>query len=243
MTLTPTTSKSQFGSSSAEDIPELYTYTIAVDTGSGYVPRASGDTRRVGETISIDLNPFLVTGDNYIRVSVMGKTSGKTQTTVFTGTKTSLFLTCSHTWQNVWQEGNSYVINGIRFAGSLVKTLHVSVKKGSVETELTPVEYPANVSYVNTSTTFTIPASAFPITGAHSGNCTVNLWMTAQGVSTPVVSFDIMCAKAGDTTPLVAINSVVEVAYNSTSGRLFSFAVYNADRMDFSLSATLFQAM
>ena len=239
MTLTPTTSKSQFGSSSSEDIPELYSYTIAVDTGSGYVPRVSGETRQVGQTISVDLKPYLVTGDNYIRVSVTGLTSGKTQTTVFTGTKTSLFLTCSHNWQNVWQEGSDYVINGIRFAGSLVKTLHVSVKKGLVETELTPVEYPANVSYVNTSTTFTIPASAFPITGEHSDNCTVNVWMTAQGVSTPVVSFDIMCAKVGDSTPLVAINSIVEVAYNSTSGRLFSFAVYNADRADFTLSATL----
>lgn len=239
MTLTPTTSKSQFGSSSSENVPELYTYTILVDTGSGYVPRASGETRQVGETISVNLKPFLLTGDNYIRVSVTGQTTGKTQTTVFTGTMTSLFLSCSHSWQNVWQEGSDYVLNGIRFAGSLVKYLHVSVKKGLIETELPIVEYGANVSYVNTTTTFTIPASAFPITGETSDICVVNLWMTAQGVSTPIVSFNIMCAKAGDTTPLVAVNSVVETAFNFTSGRLFSFAVHNADTAAFTLSATL----
>jgi hypothetical protein len=239
LSLTPTTSKSQFGSSSSEDVPELYSYAIAVDSGSGYTPKASGETRQVGETISVDLKPFLATGDNYIRVSVTGLTTGKTQTTVFTGTKTSLFLSCSHTWQVPWMEGDDYVVNGIRFAGSLVKYLHVSVKLGMTEVELDPVEYAANVSYTNTSTTFTIPSSAFPITGNTSGNCTVNLWMTAQGVSTPVVSFDIMCVKTGDTTPLVAVNSVVTTAYNFTSGRLFSFAVYNADKAEFTLSATL----
>jgi hypothetical protein len=239
LSLTPTTSKSQFGSSSSEDVPELYSYAIAVDSGSGYTPKASGETRQVGETISVDLKPFLATGDNYIRVSVTGLTTGKTQTTVFTGTKTSLFLSCSHTWQNAWMEGEAYVINGIRFAGSLVKYLHVSVKRGTSEVELDPVEYAANVSYTNTSTTYTIPASAFPITGSTSGNCTVSLWMTAQGVSTPVVSFDIMCVKTGDATPLVAVNSVVATAYNFTSGRLFSFAVYNADKAEFTLSASL----
>ena len=239
LSLTPTTSKSQFGSSSSEDVPELYSYSISVDSGSGYTPKASGETRQVGETISVDLKPFLATGDNYIRVSVTGLTTGKTQTTVFTGTKTSLFLSCSHAWQAPWMEGESYVINGIRFAGSLVKYLHVSVKKGTTEVELDPVEYAANVSYTNTSTTFTIPASAFPITGETSGNCIVNLWMTAQGVSTPVISFDIMCVKTGDTTPLVAVNSVTATAYNFTSGRLFSFAVYNADKAEFSLSASL----
>lgn len=239
LSLTPTTSKSQFGSSSSEDVPELYSYAIAVDSGSGYTPKVSGETRQVGETISVDLKPFLATGDNYIRVSVTGLTTGKTQTTVFTGTKTSLFLSCAHSWQNAWMEGESYVINGIRFAGSLVKYLHVSVKRGTTEVELDPVEYAANVSYTNTSTTFTIPASAFPITGETSGNCIVNLWMTAQGVSTPVISFDIMCVKTGDTTPLVAVNSVIATAYNFTSGRLFSFAVYNADKAEFTLSASL----
>lgn len=238
MTIAPTTTKTPFGGGTSQDVPERYTYSVYVNSGSGYVPKLSGEIN-VGGSVSFDVKPYLLTGDNYIRVSVTGETSGQTQTTIFTGTLTSLFLSCSHAWQNVWEQGLGYTISGIRFAGNLAKTLHVSVKYGTTTTELDPVDYGANVSYTTTSTTYAIPSSAFPVTGEHGGNCTINLWMTAQGISTPVISFDIMCAKTNDTTPLVAINAVVSTAYNFTSGTLFSYAVYNADKAVFTLSATL----
>jgi len=238
MTIAPTTVKTPFGGGSSQDVPERYTYSVDVDSGSGYTPYLSGSID-VGESASFDIRPYLLQGNNYVRVAVTGETSGKTQTTVFTGTVTSLFLTCDHAWQVVWNEGEGYIVNGIRFAGALTKTLHVSVKYGTTITELPSVEYGPNISYTNTSTTYEIPSSAFPITGLHSGNCTISLWMTGSGVSTPVISFDIMCAKEGDSTPLVAINAVVATAYNFTSGTLFSYAVHNADKSVFTLSATL----
>ena len=233
MTITPTTTKTQFGSQTPVSVTEAYTYTVAVNTGNGYVTRITGDIAENGSA-TFDLRPFLATGDNYIRVSVTGTTSNQTNTIVYTGTLTTLTMSVNHTWQNVWAQGSDYVLNGIRFSGNLVKTLHVALDG----VELDPVTYAANQSYTTTSTTYTIPSSAFP-TMAHNEVHTVTLWMTAQGVSTPVTSYKIMCAKTNDDTPVVAINAVTPSAVNYTSGTLFSYAVYKANKVSFDLSATL----
>lgn len=232
MTITPSTTVSSFGSSSQEPFPEPYTYVVAVNSGSGYIDRVTGNIT-TGGSASFDLKPYLSTGDNYIRVSVTGTSSGQTRTTVFTGTLTTLTMSCNHTWQNVWTQGQDYNITGIRFAGNLIKELHVSLDN----VELTPVTYSANQSYTTTATYYTIPASAFPSGGSavHS----VKLWMSAQGVSTPQISYNIMCVATGDTTPLVAINAIADRAYNFTSGTIFSYAVYNANRVTIDMSATL----
>lgn len=232
MEITPSTQVGSFGSSTTEDFPEDYSYIVAVNTGNGYVNRISGNVG-YGETASFDIRPYLATGDNYIRVSVNGLTSGQTKTVVFTSTLTSLTMSCSHTWNAVWENGNPYVLNGIRFAGSMEKTLHVSVN----DEEMEPVVYGANQSYTTTATTYTIPASAFPF-DSESGVCSIKLWMTAQGVSTPVTAFNIICYVDDDDTPLVAINDV-RTAVNFTSSTVFSYVVYNADNIKVSLSATL----
>ena len=232
MTITPSTRVGSFGSSTTEDFPEDYTYVVAVNTGNGYINRLSGSIAN-NESASFDIRPFLATGDNYIRVSVNGLSSNQTKTVVYTSTLTTLTMSCDHTWNAIWEQGSPYVINGIRFAGSMEKTLHVSVNNE----ELTPVVYGANQSYTTTATTYTIPASEFPF-DEESGVCSIKLWMTAQGVSTPVKEFNIICAVEDDTTPLVAINNV-RTAVNFTSGTIFSYVVYNCNNIKVSLSATL----
>ena len=234
MTITPSTTVSSFGSSSSEPFPEAYTYTVAVNSGAGYFDRISGNIG-TGESASFDIRPYLATGDNYIRIAVTGVTSGQTKTSVFTCTLTTLTMSCSHTWQNVWTQGQDYNITGIRFAGNLIKQLHVSID--NTELPNSPVTYSENQSYTTTATYFTIPASSFPSGG--SGVHSIKLWMTAQGVSTPQISYNIMCAAAGDTTPLVAINAITNRAYNFTSATLFSYAVYNANKVSIDMSATL----
>ncbi|MBQ8070931.1 MAG: leucine-rich repeat protein [Bacteroidales bacterium] len=234
LTITPTTMQSSFGSDESEPFTEDYVYTVAVNTGNGYVDRTPAEhSIHTGESASFDIRPFINTGDNYIRISVTGTTSGQTKTIVCTATLTSLSLTVNHAWQEVWNENSPYVLNGIRFSGNLVKTLHVALDG----TELNAVEYGANESYTSTATTYTIPASAFP---ASSGNGvhTVTMWMTAQGVSTPVTTYRIMCAASGDTTPMIAVNSL-GTAVNFTSSTIFSYAVFNADSARFSLSASI----
>ena len=232
MEITPSTVVGSFGSSATEDFPEDYSYIVAVNTGNGYVNRLSGNIAN-DATASFDIRPFLATGDNYIRVSVTGLTSGQTKTVVYTGTLTTLTMSCNHSWNTIWEQENDYVITGIRFAGSMEKVLHVSVN----DVELEPVTYSAGQSYTTTATTYTIPASAFPYTD-ENGVCSIKLWMTAQGVSTPVVQFNIICTVAGDNTPMVSINRI-RPAVNFTSAAVFSYVCYNCDNIKVSMSATL----
>ena len=233
VTITPSTTVSAFGSQESEPFPEGYSYVVAVNTGGGYINRITGEIN-VGESGSFDIRPFLATGDNYIRIAVTGLTSGQTKTVVLTGTLTTLTMSVNHAWQNVWHEKESYTITGIRFAGSLIKYLHVALD----DVEFDPVPYSAGQSYTTTATTYTIPASAFP---ASSGNGIhkVTLWMAAQGISTPVSTFYIMCAAEDDTTPMVAINNITPMAVNFTSDNIFGYAVYNANEVRFGLSAVL----
>ena len=233
VTITPSTTVSAFGSQESEPFPEGYSYVVAVNTGGGYINRITGEIN-VGESGSFDIRPFLATGDNYIRIAVTGLTSGQTKTVVLTGTLTTLTMSVNHAWQNVWHEKESYTVTGIRFAGSLIKYLHVALD----DVEFDPVPYSAGQSYTTTATTYTIPASAFP---ASSGNGIhkVTLWMAAQGISTPVSTFYIMCAAEDDTTPMVAINNITPMAVNFTSDNIFGYAVYNANEVRFGLSAVL----
>lgn len=232
MEITPSTKVGSFGSQATEDFPEDYSYIVAVNTGNGYVNRLTGNIAS-GGTASFDIKPYIATGDNYIRVAVTGMTSGQTKTMVFTSTLTSLTMSCQHTWNTVWEQGQDYVINGIRFAGSMEKTLHVSIN----DVEQQPIVYSASQSYTTTATTYTIPSSAFPFDDA-SGVCSIKLWMTAQGVSTPIVPFNIICGVEDDSTPLVAINET-QTAVNFTSGKIFSYVCYKADNIKVSMSATL----
>ena len=235
ITITPSTAKGSFGSQETEDYPETYLYSVAFNNGSGYVTRITGSTEHPHDSATFDIRPFISNGDNYVRVTVTGQASGQTKSLVYTATLTTLTLSVNHTWQTIWAEGEDYVLNGIRFAGNLVKTLHVAVDG----VEQTPVEYQPNQSYTTTATTYTIPRTAFP---ASSGNGvhTVTLWMTAQGVSTPVTVLNIMCVATDDTTPMVALNRVLP-AVNYTSGTLLYYAVFNADSVEFDMSALLGQ--
>lgn len=237
MSLSPTTTKTPLGTQDSVPYSENYTYTVAIDNGSGYSPKIAGNISE-GETVSFDLRNHLVVGTNKIRVSVTGMESDQTTTVVFTGIVSSLMMSCSHDWQNIWRQDSDYTITGIYFAGTLEKYLHVSVAYNGETTELPPVKYNANQSYVTTSTTYTIPASRFPA-DMFNGICSISVWMTAQGISTPVTTFNIMCVTAEDGTPLVAINEMSDRVFNFSSGKLFSYAVYNADSVSFDLVATL----
>ena len=233
LTISADTTVSPFGSTQGEPYPEGYSYVISVNTGGGYIPRANG-TIRVGEEASVDIRPYLVTGDNFIRIAMTGLSSGQAKTIVLTGTLTSLTMSVDHAWENVWMQDEAYVITGIRFAGSIAKTLHVAVDG----VEQPPVAYSPNQSYTTTATTYTIPASAFPA-ALGNGVHVITMWMTAGSVSTPVTTYYIMCAADGDTTPMVAVNDITPLAVNYTSGRLFGYAVFGADKVSFNLQAAL----
>ena len=233
MTISPYTTVSHVGSSQTEPLPESYSYTVSINSGSGFIPRATGQIG-VGGSASFDIRPYLAVGDNYIRVTVTGAISEQVRTSVFTATLTTLTLSVNHSWQTPWTQGNPYVIYGIRFAGSLTKMLHCSVNG----VEQSPVVYSSNQSYTTTATTYTIPASSFPKI-SDNDVCEVKLWMTATGVITPVFTFNILCVATGSTRPIVAINALAPTVYNWSSSKLFSYAVYGADRAVFNMTAIL----
>lgn len=236
ITLTPTTEVGSIGSSEREPFPEAYTLAMAIDNGSGYrpIPLPSEQSNiPVGGSSSIDLRPYVINGNNYIRFTFTGLTSGQVKSMICTATVTSLQMSCNHTWQTPWEEGQDYTINGIRFAGSLEKVLHIAVDG----TEVGTVPYSANQSYTTTATSYTIAASYFPADS--SGVHTITLWMTATGVSTPVIPLNIMCVMSGSTTPLICINAIANKAVNFTAGQLFAYAVYNAEFAKFNVTATM----
>lgn len=222
--------------------PENYTYVIAVDSGVGYVNCASGSFAE-GETATLDIFPYLSTGQNRIRITVTGVSSGQSKSASLTGTLTNLTLTLNHEWQNVWYEGSAYVLNRIRFSGSVQKTLHVKIYHGATSTELTKV-YAANENYTTVTTNYAIPAEDFPPaivanadgTDAASGVYQIEVWLSSGSIETAHTIYNIMCVVADgtsesgyDETPLVCVNNISGRVYNYRSDTVFSYACYRSD--------------
>ena len=217
---------------------ENYSYVIAVDSGTGFVNKASG-TFNYEQTATVDVRQFIVTGSNRIRITVTGGDSHATKSTTITGTLTNLLLTVDHAWQNVWREGVDYSIRGIRFSGNILKTLHVKVG----EHELTQ-GFSASQNYTTTATTYEIGSELFPpldieegqaVSGVHE----IEIWLSGGEAETQHYKFNIMCLLDGDTTPMVCANNIASKAVNFNNDVLYSFAVVNANSVMIQSSVAL----
>lgn len=224
VTISASTEKFERVGAEGEAFPENYTYTVEINTGTGYITKIAGASLAEAGTSTFDVRSWLVTGANRIRISVTGATSGATATIVLTATLTNLTLTVDHAWQRVWAETQTYNITGIRFAGNLVKTLHIKVGDAEPVTQM----FQANQNYTTTSFIYTLPSSLFPASGT-SGVHTIEIWVSGGGVETQHVKYNIMCMLENDTASLVCVNNIAASAINYMGERLFSFAVANAD--------------
>ncbi len=221
MTISATTQEGRIGSETYTDVNEDYNYIVAIDSGNGYVQRYEGELAH-GGTATFDIRPFISTGSNRVRVTVTGQTSNTTKTNVYTAIVTSLSLTVTHTWNTPWIQGSDYVINNIRFAGNVPKTVHIAVDGTEVVTE----SYSSNTSYTTTATTLTIDSSDFPLTtGIHA----IHIWLSSDDVVLSGYTYNIMCIETSDvgSVALVCINNVAEAAVNFTTSPVFSYATYN----------------
>ena len=235
LTIEPTTTLQTSIGGQSTPVTEAYDYVVAINTGSGYVNRISGNN--ITSATSFDIRPWIVVGTNMIRISVTGRTSNTTKTLTLTCTLTSLSLSCLHNWRTPWNEGEAYTVQSIYFAGAIQKTLHVGVD-GTEIPELAETFSPSeNASTIAKS--ITIPASNFPV-GANdpSGSHTVEIWMTGQGVETSHISFNILCVKAGETLPLICINNAADTAVNFSGNNLFEYYVLGADQVDVDVLVT-----
>lgn len=220
ITLTPTTTSMEFGSTEKNDYPEDYTFSLEVDNGMGYVDKTpEKNSIKQGGSATIDVRPFLKVGTNRIRIVVTGASSGQPKTLGYTATLTSLSLSCSHPWHKVWIQGDNFAITNIFFAGNIAKTLHVKVG----DAEYTK-DYTASTSYDKVPTTFDLTNN----TPSASGVVPVELWMTGDGVETKHIHYNIMYVSAEDVgkISLICTNKVKSNVYNFTEETLLEYAVY-----------------
>lgn len=226
--VTPTTSQMAFGNPDKQEFYEDYIFKLEVDAGSGYLDKTPPDYAiRQGETKAIDIRPHLTLGANRLRITVSGVQSGQSRVLGYTANLTTMSLSCKHTWQNAWVEGQQYKINNIFFSGNLKKTLYVKIG-----TEQYTQEYSAGDQYTSIPTEFNVTDK----TPGESGVYPVEMWLQSEdGVQTPHVIFNVMYVTDADATSgelsLICVNNEKEKAYNFKEETLLEYAVYNIERI------------
>ena len=234
ITLSPSTKSGSIGGSMTEFV-EDYTYTFAVDTGTGvFIERASGVCRG-GESLSEDIRGWVTIGSNRIRVTVTGGSSRQSRSMVFSCMVTSLTLSSEFSWQRPFIEGNAYAIDGLFFSGNLQKTLYARIDDDAEQTYT--LTFSSGTNYVTTPYSLDL-SSRFPRggTGIHK----VEVWMAGDGVETRHYIYRIMCVGRNDANnvSLVCVNEVAEKAMNYDTQTLFAYATYNSTHVTFDITAT-----
>lgn len=224
--VTPTTSQMAFGNPDKQEFYEDYIFKLEVDAGNGYLDKTPPDyTIRQGETKAIDIRPYLTLGSNRLRITVTGVQSGQSGVLGYTASLTTMSLSCKHTWQNAWIEGQQYSINNIFFSGNLRKTLYVKIGE-----EQYTQEYSAGDAFTGIPTEFSVTDK----TPSDSGVYAVEIWLQSEdGVQTPHVRFNIMYITAADAqsgeVSLICTNNEKAKAYNFKEETLLEYAVYNVE--------------
>ena len=224
--VTPTTSQMAFGNPDKQEFYEDYIFKLEVDAGNGYLDKTPPDYAiRQGETKAIDIRPYLTLGTNRLRITVSGVQSGQSRVLGYTASLTTMSLSCKHTWQNAWVEGQQYSINNIFFSGNLRKTLYVKIGE-----EQYTQEYSAGDAFTGIPTEFNVTDK----TPSESGVYPVEIWLQSEdGVQTPHVRFYIMYITAADAqsgeVSLICTNNEKEKAYNFKEETLLEYAVYNVE--------------
>lgn len=234
VTVRPTTQSGTIGGSMTE-YAEDYTYTFAVDNGSGvFVERASGSCRG-GESLVEDIRGWVTVGANRIRVTVTGVSSRQSRSLVFSCVVTSLTLRSEFAWWRPFVEGSTYAIDGLFFSGNLQKTLYVRIDDDPEQTYT--LTFSSGTNYVTTPYSLDL-SSRFPAggTGIHK----VEVWMAGDGVETQHYAYRIMCVAKDDANKvsLVCVNEVAGKAVNYDTQTLFAYATYNATQVTFDIGAT-----
>ena len=230
----PSTQSGAIGGSMTEYV-EDYTYTIAVDNGTGiFAERASGSCGS-GESLSADIRGWVTIGTNRIRLTVTGASSRQSRTMMFSCVVTSLTLQSSFAWWRPFVEGSAYAIDGLFFSGNLQKTLYVRIDDDEEQTF--SLTFSSGSNYVTTPYGLDL-SGHFPKggTGIHK----VEVWMAGDGVETRRYAYRIMCVGKEDVNKvaLVCVNEVAEEAVNYDTQTLFAYATYNSTQVTFDIEAT-----
>ena len=237
LTFSASTLAGPLGSEDMTEYTEDYTYTVGVDNGSGVFVQKQSGTLRSNSEITLNIRSWLTTGDNRLRIAVVGNDSHQQSTKVFAVNMTTLLLECSFAWWKPWIQGQTFTFDGIRFSGNLQKTLHVAIDDDS--TIIDPITFPSGTNYTASSYSLDL-TNYFSADWTESGIHTIEIWMDGGGATTPSFKYNIMCVTTAEsgTAELVVVNNAKQKASNYLAETLFEYAVYNVTSATFDIEVS-----
>lgn len=223
-----------------DEVNEDFIVSVAVDKGSvgNYV--AVETDRRVlnGQTLTVDVKKYLGSGNNRVRFSVRGETTGETSQLVFSVTLTAMYLSPSNlNWWSPFVEGVDYSLGGFHIGGTLNKTVKVRVSNTEKGYDETFEQNIGMATYITNAYLF----SGLPFPSAGTGTYRVEVWVEADALQTEHLTYQIMMIAADEvgTAEAVCINEVNSDVKNGMDSTLFRYSVYNGGALDSRVNVTL----
>lgn len=196
-----------------------------IKSGSESVVVSSGNIVKNGGTFTFDVKPYVGNGDNTVIITAEGLVSASRGVTAVTVGVTSMaLLPMDFKWNVPFVEGKSYALGGLKVLGTLDKKLHINISGNGYNKKY---EVPIGTAQYD-DVAYNFDGMEHP---SETGVYKVEIWIEAvdSGITTEVLSYNIMCVSAEDTATaqLICMNDVTTEALNYSESKLFSYAVYN----------------
>lgn len=177
-----------------------------------------------GVPLSIDVAEFLTSGANNIMIKVTGNvTEVTTPAFVYTVQLTSLSINADNfKW---WTAYSGDILFNLNIGGNVSKVLYITVSGKDYI-----ASYEASIGtgvYIETSYNYSIPHPGK--TGVF--NVSAYVANSDGSIKTRTVSFNIICAIAGEQTKLIAINNILAKGVNWSENTLFEYTMYDGDNV------------
>ena len=208
-------------------------------TAASDIPIQSQSSSDATDYTSIDLSPYIKSGTQSVRFSVVGELSEKKTPYVnMSVTRTDIAITFMTKWENpfLYRSNASTIQIPLRITGNISKQLHLRVTSAREDSS-----YSKEYTYSLGSTTYTeTPYNATIDHPRIHGLFNIEAWVeSGDTVKTDAVSEQIMCRLEDEKTALLAINNV-GTFQNWSNVKAFEYAIYNpnADTTDISFTLT-----
>lgn len=175
--------------------------------------------------LSVDVSEFLTSGTNNVMIKVTGEiTEVTTPAFVYTVQLTALSISADNfKW---WTAYNGDILFNLNIGGNISKTLYITVRGTDYNASY---EIPIGTGvYIETSYNYSIPHPGK--TGVF--NVAAYVANSDGSIKTRTVSFNIICAIAGEQAKLIAINNVLAKGMNWSENTLFEYTMYDGDNVN-----------
>lgn len=192
---------------------------------AGTVAIMSQEAGNPSDSFVVDLSPYISDGTQSVRMIVIGNTSEKkTQYVNMTVTLTNISIRFNVKWQTPFEYKSVMPAISVPayVTGTINKVLHYKV------TGETDTSYNKTYEYALGTTVYSeTPYSAVIEHPKQQGVYLIEAWVSSgETVRTESVTLRIMCATAGDNTPLLVLNNISRIQ-NWSNVKAFDYALYN----------------